>query len=296
MNLPTIKQLRYFVALEEKGHFGKAAEACFVSQSAFSVAIREFESQLDVQLVDRTNRNVTITAVGREVAGMARLVLKDLESLAEVARGNRAPLSGRLELGVIPTIAPFLLPRILPGLRQAFPSLQLYLREDVTRRIYRQLMDGELDVILLALPCDLRNVETMTLFRDRFLLACHESTRLVDPHHYRYEDLQGESILLLDDGHCLRDHALSACRIRGLDKVSRFSASSLLTLIEMVDADLGVTFLPEIAQGSPLLIGTGVKTYALEEASYREIALAWRQGSARSEEFSQLGTFIQSTR
>jgi len=284
------------VALEEKGHFGKAAEACFVSQSAFSVAIREFESQLDVQLVDRTNRNVTITAVGREVAGMARLVLKDLESLAEVARGNRAPLSGRLELGVIPTIAPFLLPRILPGLRQAFPSLQLYLREDVTRRIYRQLMDGELDVILLALPCDLRNVETMTLFRDRFLLACHESTRLVDPHHYRYEDLQGESILLLDDGHCLRDHALSACRIRGLDKVSRFSASSLLTLIEMVDADLGVTFLPEIAQGSPLLIGTGVKTYALEEASYREIALAWRQGSARSEEFSQLGTFIQSTR
>jgi LysR family hydrogen peroxide-inducible transcriptional activator len=284
------------VALEEKGHFGKAAEACFVSQSAFSVAIREFESQLDVQLVDRTNRNVTITAVGREVAGMARLVLKDLESLTEVARGNRAPLSGRLELGVIPTIAPFLLPRILPALRKAFPSLQLYLREDVTRRIYQQLMDGELDVILLALPCDLRNVETMILFRDRFLLACQESTRLVDPHHYRYEDLQGESILLLDDGHCLRDHALSACRIRGLDKVSRFSASSLLTLIEMVDADLGVTFLPEIAQGSPLLIGTGVKTYTLEEASYREIALAWRQGSARSEEFSQLGTFIQSTR
>jgi len=296
LNLPTIKQLRYFVALEEKGHFGKAAEACFVSQSAFSVAIRELESQLDVQLVDRTNRKVTITAVGREVAGMARLVLKDLESLAEVAQGSRAPLSGKLELGVIPTIAPFLLPRILPALRQAFPSLELYLREEVTQRIYQKLMDGELDLILLALPCDLRNVETMTLFRDRFRLACHESTRLVDPDRYRYEDLQSESILLLDDGHCLRDHALSACRIRGLDKVSRYSASSLLTLIEMVDADLGVTFLPEIAQGSPLLTGTGVKTFPLEEQSYREIALAWRQGSARSEEFSQLGTFIQSTR
>lgn len=296
MNFPTIKQLRYFVALEEKGHFGKAAEACFVSQSAFSVAIRELESQLDTQLVDRTNRKVTITAVGREVAGMARLVLKDLESLAEVAQGNRAPLSGKLELGVIPTIAPFLLPRILPALRQAFPSLELYLREEITQRIYQKLMDGELDLILLALPCDLRNVETMTLFKDRFRLACHESTRLVDPDRYRYEDLQSESILLLDDGHCLRDHALSACRIRGLDKVSRFSASSLLTLVEMVDADLGVTFLPEIAQGSPLLTGTGVKTFPLEEQSYREIALAWRQGSARSEEFSQLGTFIQSTR
>ena len=296
MNLPTIKQLRYYLALEEKGHFGKAAEACFVSQSAFSVAIRELESLLNVQLVDRTNRNVTITSVGREVAAQARLVLKELEVLTEVARGNRVPLSGKLELGVIPTIAPFLLPQLLPTLRQSYPSLVLYLREEVTQRIYQQLMDGELDLVLLALPYDLRNVEAMTLFRDHFYLACHESTRLVSPHHYRYEDLESESILLLDDGHCLRDHALSACRIRSLDKVRRFSASSLLTLIEMVDADLGITFLPEIAQGSPLLTGTKVNTYPLEEKSYREIALAWRQGSARVDEFRQLGNFIRSIR
>jgi len=295
MNLPTVKQLRYYAALEEKGHFGKAAAACFVSQSAFSVAIRELENLLDTQLVDRTNRNVTITAVGREVAAQARLLLKGLETLTEIAQGNRTPLSGKLQLGVIPTIAPFILPQVLPALRQSFPSLELYLKEEITPRIYRSLMDGELDLILLALPCELRNIETMTLFKDRFRLACRQPTRLVDPHHYRYGDLDSESILLLEDGHCLRDHALSACRIRGLDKVSRFSASSLLTLIEMVDADLGITFLPEIAQGSPMLTGTDVKTYPMDAKSYRQIALAWRQGSARAEEFRQLGSFIQTT-
>ena len=295
MNLPTIKQLKYYVALEEKGHFGKAAEACFVSQSAFSVAIRELENLVDTQLVDRTNRNVTITAVGREVAAQARLVLKDLETLTEIAQGNSMPLSGKLQLGVIPTIAPFLLPKVLPALRQSFPSLDLYLREEITPRICQSLMDGELDLILLALPYELRNIETMTLFHDRFRLACHQSTKLIDPHHYRYEDLDSESILLLEDGHCLRDHALAACRIRGLDKVGRFSASSLLTLIEMVDADLGITFLPEISQGSPMLTGTGVNTYPIETESCRQIALAWRQGSARADEFRQLGKFIQST-
>lgn len=295
MNLPTVKQLRYYVALEEKEHFGRAAETCFVSQSAFSVAIRELETLVETQLVDRTNRNVTITAVGREVAAQARLVLKDLETLTEIARGNRAPLSGKLQLGVIPTIAPFLLPKVLPTLRQCFPAMELYLREETTHRIYQKLMDGELDLILLALPYELRNIESMTLFHDRFRLACHRSTRLIDPYHYRHEDLNSETILLLEDGHCLRDHALSACRIRGLDKVSRFSASSLLTLIEMVDADLGITFLPEIALGSPMLTGTGVITVPLEGEGYRQIALAWRQGSARADEFRQLGKFISST-
>lgn len=295
MNLPTTKQLRYYVALVEWGHFGKAAEACFVSQSAFSVAIRELENLLDTQLVDRTNRNVTITAVGREVAAQARQVLKSLETLTEVAQGNQAPLAGKLQMGVIPTIAPFLLPKLLPALRHAFPLLELYLKEEITPRIHRLLMNGELDIVLLALPYELRNIESMTLFNDHFRLACRQSSRLVDPKHYQFDALDSESILLLEDGHCLRDHALSACRIRGLDKVSRFSASSLLTLIEMVDADLGITFLPEIAEGSPMLTGTSVKTYALDEKSYRQIALAWRQGSARADEFRQLGSFIRST-
>ncbi len=292
MNLPTVKQLRYFVALEEHAHFGKAAQACFVSQSAFSVAIRELESGLGVRLVDRTNRKVTVSQLGREVATQARLCIRDMEALVEVARGNREALAGPLRLGVIPTIAPFLLPRVLPALRKAHPRLQLLLREETTRRIYDQLMDGQLDLILLALPYELRNVELMPLFKDRFQLACRAGTKLVDPENYRFNRLNAQSVLLLEDGHCLRDHAISACRIRKLDKISRFSASSLLTLVEMVDADLGITYLPEMAEGSSILSGTRVKTYPMRDDAYRDIGLAWRRGSGRTDEFRLLGEFI----
>jgi LysR family hydrogen peroxide-inducible transcriptional activator len=292
MNLPTVKQLRYFVALEEHQHFGKAAQACFVSQSAFSVAIRELESGLGVRLADRTNRKVTVSQLGREVATQARLCIRDMEALVEVARGNREALAGPLRLGVIPTIAPFLLPRVLPALRKAHPRLQLLLREETTRRIYDQLMDGQLDLILLALPYELRNVELMPLFKDRFQLACRAGTKLVDPENYRFNRLNAQSVLLLEDGHCLRDHAISACRIRKLDKINRFSASSLLTLVEMVDADLGITYLPEMAEGSSILSGTRVKTYPMRDDAYRDIGLAWRRGSGRTDEFRLLGEFI----
>lgn len=296
MNLPTVKQLRYFIALEEHQHFGKAAEACFVSQSAFSVAIRQFESGLGVRLVDRTNRKVTVSELGREVATQARLCICDLEALVEVAHSNREPLAGPLRLGIIPTIAAFLLPRVLPGLRKAHPRLQLLLREETTQRIVDKLMDGQLDLVLLALPYELRNVELMPLFKDRFRLACRAGTKLVDPENYRFNRLNAQSVLLLEDGHCLRDHAISACRIRKLDKVSRFSASSLLTLVEMVDADLGITFLPEMAEGSSLLSGTRVKTYPMRDDAYRDIGLAWRRGSGRVCEFRLLGEFIRANR
>lgn len=296
MNLPTVKQLRYFIALEEHQHFGKAAEACFVSQSAFSVAIRQFESGLGVRLVDRTNRKVTVSELGREVATQARLCIRDLDALVEVAHSNREPLAGPLRLGIIPTIAPFLLPRVLSGLRKAHPRLQLLLREETTQRIVDKLMDGQLDLVLLALPYELRNVELMPLFKDRFRLACRAGTKLVDPENYRFNRLNAQSVLLLEDGHCLRDHAISACRIRKLDKVSRFSASSLLTLVEMVDADLGITFLPEMAEGSSLLSGTRVKTYPMRDDAYRDIGLAWRRGSGRVCEFRLLGEFIRANR
>ena len=293
MQLPTIKQLRYFVALEEHQHFGNAAESCFVSQSAFSVAIKQLELLLGVGLVDRTNRKVTVTQLGHEVATQARLCLRDLEALVEIAGGNREALAGPLRLGVIPTIAPFLLPKILPRLRKRFPRLQPLLREETSQQIYDKLMNGQLDLILLALPYEMRNVEVMSLFKDRFRLACRAKTKLVDPENFRFNRLNAESVLLLEDGHCLRDHAISACRIRKLDKVSRFSASSLLTLVEMVDADLGITYLPEMAEGSSILSGTRVKTYALRDDAYREIGLAWRRGSGRAGEFRLLGEFIQ---
>ena len=295
MKYPTVKQLRYFVALNETRHFGQAAAACFVSQSAFSNAIGELEALLDVQLVDRTNRQVTITRIGQEVAVQARLCLRDIESLVDIAGGERAPLTGELRLGVIPTIAPFMLPTALPKLRRAYPELKLLLVEDQTERIHGRLLDGDLDLLLLALPYELRSVEEFPLFKDRFLLACRDGTKHVDPENYRVSRLQSESVLLLEDGHCLRDHALSACKLRSASKISRIAATSLLTLIEMVDADLGVTFLPEMAAGSALLKDTRVKMYPIGERNARTIGLAWRRGSGRVDEFRLLGQFLKDT-
>lgn len=293
-HLPTTKQLRYFVALEQYEHFGKAADACFVSQPAFSVAIKELENMLNIQLVDRTNKNVTVTNLGRDIARQARVVLRDLDDMVDIAKGNQAPLTGQLKLGVIPTIAPFLLPKLLPALRKSFPALKLYLKEDLTDRVYERLMEGELDLILIALPYELRNVSEMPLFDDHFFLAHHHKSTLLDPAHYNLNSLPSDSILLLEDGHCLRDHALSACNIKNADKVSNITATSLLTLVQMVDADLGITYLPEMAVNSALLKNTRIKTIALDSGSFRQIGLVWRKASTRHDEFTMLGNFIRS--
>jgi len=295
MRLPSTKQLQYFVALVNTGHFGQAAAASFVSQSAFSNAIKELENNLQMQLVDRTKRQVTITAAGQEIATQARLVLRDLEALVEMAGEGRQPLTGDLRLGVIPTIAPFLLPQALPKLRREYPQLRLYLVEDQTQRIIERLLQGELDIILLALPWEMRGVDSEVLFKDRFCLASRKGTDRVDPDNYRFDRLAADSILLLEDGHCLRDHALAACKIRNTQKVQPFAASSLLTLVEMVDADMGITFLPEMARDSALLRNTRVQLHPLGERSFRQIGLAWRKGSSRVEEFRLLGNFLKET-
>jgi len=292
MAMPSLRQLRYFLALVDSEHFGRAAEACNVSASAFSVAIKDLEHVLGVQLVDRTNRQVTITGDGQDVAVQARLCLRDVEALMDMTRRRQSPLAGPLRIGVIPTIAPFLLPAVLPALRQEFPDLQPFLREDRTDSLHRRLMEGELDVLVLALPFELRNTEVLPLFRDRFCLACRSGTSLVNPENFRLNRLNADSVLLLEDGHCLREHAISACKIRNVEAVNRFAASSLLTLIEMVDADLGVTFLPEMSVGSALLGNTRVRTYPLADNSYREVALAWRKGSGRAREFRMLGEVL----
>lgn len=290
--LPTVKQLQYFTALAELGHFGRAADRCFVSQSAFSTAIQDFEALLEVQLVDRTNRRVAITATGKEIATLARLCLQDIGALVETARSAGRPLHGTLRLGIIPTIAPFLLPRVLPAMREAFPELTLLLTEDITTELRAQLRDGQLDAAIIALPFDLPGLEQQRLFRDRFMLAARLNTELVDPKNFRINRLNEGSVLLLRDGHCMREHALEACRIKDSRSLTSFSASSLLTLIEMVDADLGLTFLPEMAIDSALLEHTQIELHPLKENQYREVGLAWRRGSARAREFRTLGRFI----
>lgn len=292
LNYPTVKQLRYFIALEKQGHFGRAAESCFVSQSAFSVAIKELENTLGMQLIDRDNKNVTITGTGKDVAVHARLVLRDLDGLLDITRSSDLPLTGQLRMGLIPTISPFLLPKLIPEIGKDYPNLELFLHEDFTYRIYEQLMNGDLDVIVIALPYELRKVESLAVFRDRFYFASNKNSKLVKNRNFKVEQLPSESVLLLEDGHCLRGHALSACKIRNLNKVSQMSASSLLTLIQMVEADLGVTFLPELVCRSNLFKHSKIKFTAMSTNSYRDIGLVWRSGSARKKEFKILGEIM----
>ncbi len=293
-NLPTVKQLRYLIALEKHGHFGRAAEACYVSQSAFSVAIQALESILDVKLVDRTNRSVIFTTIGRQIVAQAHQCLLDMESLVDIAREQREPLSGELRFGTIPTIAPFMLPAILPDIRQQFPRLDLYIREEQTRRLYEELMHGGLDLILIALPYELKGVRTMPLFKDHFLLAVHKKTRLLDTSgEIRINRLRQGDILLLEEGHCLRDHILAALRLHNRDKLNKFAATSLHTLIQMVDSDLGISFVPEMARDSSLIRGTDVEFYPMNKAYVRKIALVWRASSARRDEFTRLGQIMK---
>ncbi|MDJ0928553.1 MAG: LysR substrate-binding domain-containing protein [Gammaproteobacteria bacterium] len=293
--LPSVRQLRYFATLEVEQHFGRAAEACHVSQPAFSVAIRELEERLGLQLVDRNSRRVAITPAGREIAAQARLCLRDLEQLCELATARREPMAGPLTIGVIPTIAPFLLPRVLPQTRRRFPHLQLFIREAQSEELLNQLEDGQLDVVLLALPYPMRNVTSMQLFKDPFLLAYRRGTKLIDPDGFSVNRITADTVLLLEEGHCLRDHAMAACKVRNLAPVNPFAATSLFTLLEMVDSDLGVTFLPQMAVGSALLRQTHIQTAALPRGGHRDIALIWRKSSGRQKEFRQLGQLIRDT-
>ena len=290
--LPTTKQLQYFVSLVKHQHFGKAADACYVSQPAFSVAIRELEACLDVQLVDRDNKNVVITSVGHAIAEQAQKVLIELQGLHEIASFSQGEMRGRLSLGVIPTIAPFLLPKFMPKLRKAFPNLQLVLHEGMSEELYVMLLQGSLDLLLLALPYEMRGVETVTLFKDPFHIAYNKKTRLLDPDEYQLDKLPDHSILLLQDGHCLRGHSLSACKISNQAKLSPISASSLLTLVQMIDSDMGVSYLPEMALASWMLANTQIATHTMSADSYREIGLAWRKGSNRENDFRLFGEFI----
>ncbi len=293
--MPTVKQLRFLIALNESRHFGKAASACHISQSAFSIAIKELEIKLKVHLVDRTNRSVIFTDIGHIIVEQARLCINDIAALVNIAASRQEPLNGRLVLGVIPTIAPFLLPSILPEIRKRFPKLELYLREDKTRVIHKQLLAGKLDLILVALPFDMKNVVKMSLYDDPFLFACCHETHWLDSKRedVHINTLPEESILLLDDGHCLRDHALQACKLHDTDQISRFAATSLQTLLQMVATDIGVTFIPAMAEYSLMLQGSNIELHVMPEESCRQIGLAWRKGSSRDTEFVMLGKLLQ---
>jgi LysR family hydrogen peroxide-inducible transcriptional activator len=288
ITLPSLRHLRHFVALVDHGHFGRAAAACRVTQSTLSASIKELESVLEATLVDRSKRRVVLTPLGLETVERARKVVRDVEELAHAARATREPLSGVLRMGVIPTIGPFLLPRVLPGLRRSYKELKLYLVEDLTTRLIEELQQGRLDIVLLALPHERGSVETEILFEDPFVVAMPRRHILASETQVKAEQLGCSDLLLLKDGHCLRDHALAACRLGNRREIEAFEATSLATLVQMVDNGLGITLLPTLAVAAGLLRGTGLITRPLVGNAARQIGLIWRRGTGRREEFRLL--------
>ena len=292
--LPTLRQLQHFVALAEHLHFGRAAAAVSVTQSTLSASLKELEDILGSPLVDRTRRSVLLTPLGVEIAGRARHLLAEAEDLAQTARAVRAPLSGALRIGIIPTVGPFVLPFALPTLRKKYPTLQLYLVEDTTERLLRSLREGTLDAAVIALPYDTPGLEAYALKSDSFVVAGPKNHPLMKAKSVTADEVQAEKLILLRAAHCLRDHALSACGMRAPTQGDGFEATSLMTLVQMVDNGLGITLLPKMAVDRGLLKGTGLVTRPLSgEAPGREIALVWRKGTLRRPEFELLGKEIK---
>jgi LysR family hydrogen peroxide-inducible transcriptional activator len=289
---PTLKQLQYLVALREHGHFGKAADACFVTQSTLSAGLRELESLLGVTLVERTRRIVRFTALGEKVADKAMRVLREVEALTEVARAEGKPLHGELRLGVIPTIAPFLLPAMLPRLRREWPDLKLFLREETSQAACEALHRGQLDCVLLALPFACGDVESAPLFDDRLFVAFPRG-EAPSGANVEVGAIDEQRLLLLEDGHCLKDHALAACNRPELRANAAMMGTSLHTLVQMVDNGLGLTFIPAMAIDAGILDGTRVDARPLSsEHGFRRIALIWRRSSPRDEEFRLLASAL----
>ncbi|MEO1221022.1 MAG: LysR substrate-binding domain-containing protein [Pseudomonadota bacterium] len=287
--LPTIKQLQYLVALHEAGHFGRAADASFVSQSTLSAGIRELESLLGVTLVERSRRVVRFTRLGEQVVEKANKLLREAEELAELVQAAGKPLSGQLRMAVIPTIAPFMIPRILPRLKKERPDLQLMLREEVSQDAIESLQHGRVDCVLLALPFDTGEVDSAKIADDRLFVAFPKDDPRMPPKSVDPDLLDHGSLLLLEDGHCLRDHALAACNRSELRASAGMIGTSLHTLVQMVDNDLGLTLLPEMALDAGILSGTEVVARPMESGTAkREIALVWRKNSPREADFKLL--------
>ncbi|MFD2781093.1 hydrogen peroxide-inducible genes activator [Novosphingobium pokkalii] len=287
--LPTLKQLQYLVALHEHGHFGKAADLCFVSQSTLSAGLRELESLLGVTLVERTRRVVRFTPLGNQVVAKAHRLLREAEELSELVQSHGVPLAGELRMSVIPTIAPFLLPRILPRLRQERPQLKLFLREEPSAAAIESLHHGRADCVLLALPFATGDVDVAPLFKDKLYVAFPQDDPRNPPESIPPSLIDENRLLLLEDGHCLKEHALAACNRPELRASATMIGTSLHTLVQMVDNGLGLTMLPEMAVEAGILHDTHIVARPLQsDHAYREIALVWRKNSPRAEEFRLL--------
>jgi LysR family hydrogen peroxide-inducible transcriptional activator len=289
----TLKQLRYFDALAREQHFGRAAQSCAVTQPALSMQIHELEAQLGFVLVERTRAGVLLSDKGREIAKRAARILGDVREMVEFAQHANEVLAGSLRLGVIPSIAPYMLPPLLPLIRENYPDLELHVRETQTLLLVQELIEGKLDVLLLALPINHPEIETLPLFDDRFLLALPHERRLGARVRATKDLLEHERLLLLEEGHCLRDQALTYCNLQQVSTINTFGVSSLSTIVQMVVAGYGITLLPEMclnveARGREI----GLTRFVAPEP-FRSIGLAWRATSPRVEDFSELGRLVK---
>lgn len=288
----TLKQLRYFEALSRELHFGRAAEQCSVTQPALSMQINELEQALGITLVERTRTGVQLTSKGAELAQRANRILGEVRDLVTYAQHASKVLSGALRLGVIPTIAPYILPPLLTLVRDAYPDLELFVRETQTQTLIDELLDGKLDVLLLALPIRVGDLESLELFEDRFLLAMPRARKVSGRLRATKEMIEQEQLLLLEEGHCLRDQALSYCNLQQVNAINTFGASSLSTIVELVAAGFGITLLPEVSIG---LEGRGRDLTLLrfeKPEPARSIGLVWRPTSPRRADFEALGALI----
>ena len=292
----SLRQLRYFQAVAQHAHFGRAAEACAVSQPALSMQIQELEKELKVALIEWRRQGVRLTDEGREVARRAQRILADVRDLTDYARHRAGLLCGPLHLGVIPSIAPYLLPPLLPLIRRAFPELELHLRETQTQTLVAELGEGKLDLLLLALPVDGPDIETTALFEDAFMLAVSASRRIKGPVRMTPKLLANDRLLLLEEGHCLRDQALDFCNLRQVEDLDTFGASSLSTIVQLVANGYGVTLLPELSVPLEARNGAIQVVRFADPQPARQIGLAWRATSPRKRDFAELGRLICSAR
>lgn len=290
----TLRHLRYVVAVADTLSFRKAAEACHVSQPSLSVQIQDVEAFLGIQLFERTRRSVVVTPLGREVADRARQVLRGTDDIIDLARAARTPLSGPLRLGVIATLGPYLLPYVLSAFRQEHPDLRLYLREDPSHRLERRLREGEVDLILVDLPVTMRGLDGMLLFHEPLWLALPPTHRLASRGAVTPGDLAGEELLLLEEGHCLRDEGLELCQRVGAREHGGFQGTSLDTLRQMVASSIGPALLPDLYVAAEAAADTQIRVLPfVEPRPRRSVALLWRHQSARLAEFREFGAFIR---
>jgi LysR family hydrogen peroxide-inducible transcriptional activator len=289
-----LRDLRYLVALADHKHFGRAAAASFVSQPTLSTQIKKLEEELGVALVERSPRQVMLTPVGQQIAERARKVIAQVEEMAEIARRSRDPEAGTVRLGLFPTLGPYLLPHVVPALRERFPRLELLLVEEKTDQILARLRDGRLDTGILALPVHDDQLHVEPLFDEPFVLAVPRDHALAGGEALEVSDLDRQHLLLLEEGHCLRDQALDVCRLAGADERDDFRATSLETLRQMVAAGVGITLLPVLAVQPPVPTSPDVRLVPFRgEVPHRRIAMLWRRSSAMGEFLQRLAAELR---